>query len=204
VFGHSDVQIAHDAAHKVGIAHYTTYLSAVVTNPKLVYIVQDMFCEKYLGGMDVSFWSSAAEYKTAHNRRHKSILCIPLPPNVKKLEKKIDVRGRWFTEYQMGLVSDDRFNLDLYPGAPRINALCGFADANRKDLQSRRTGGAARNFVAWQGMEWYFNTKTGAWDDWTPEAGHMGHKVYPTCGKVRNGQLKFLKDPDFRSMISSY
>jgi len=49
VFGHSDVQIAHDAARKVGIAHYTTYLSAVVTDPKKVYIVQDMFCERYLG-----------------------------------------------------------------------------------------------------------------------------------------------------------
>lgn len=98
VFGHSDVQIAHDAARKVGIAHYTTYLSAVVTNPKMVYIVQDLFCERYLGGMDVTFWKDAASYKNAHNRRAKSILCVPLPPNVKKLEKKIDVRGRWVTE----------------------------------------------------------------------------------------------------------
>lgn len=83
---------------KVGIAHYTTYLSAVVTNPKQVYIIQDMMCVGYRGGMDVTFWRSAAEYKNAHNRRHKSILCIPLPPSTKKLEKKIDVRGRWHTE----------------------------------------------------------------------------------------------------------
>lgn len=180
VFGHSDVQVAHDAARKVGIAHYTTYLSAIVTNPKLVYIVQDMYCERYLGGMDVTFWPNASAYKNAHNRRHKSILCIPLPPNVKKLEKKIDVRGRWYTEYQLGLVSDERYALDLYPGAARMNALCGWADANRKDLQSKRTGGAARNMVVWQGHEWYFNTKNGTWDDWTPEAGHMGSKVRET------------------------
>ena len=205
MFGHSDVQIAHDAARKVGIAHYTTYLSAVVTNPKLVYVVQDMMSIAYQGGMDVTFWPSASAYKNAHNRRHKSILCLPLPPNIKKLEKKIDVRGRWFTEYQMGLVSDERYALDLYPGAPRMNALCGWSEANRKDLQSRRTGGATRNFVVWQAHEWYFNSKNGTWDDWTPEAGHMGDAVYPGVGKIRNGAQKFMKrDIDFRSMVSAY
>jgi len=101
--------------------------------------------------MDVTFWASASAYKNAHNRRHKSILCVPLPPNIKKLEKKIDVRGRWYTEYQLGLVSDERYAMDLYPGAARLNALCGWSDANRRDLQSRRTGGAARNFVCHQG-----------------------------------------------------
>lgn len=85
----------------------------------------------------------------------------------------------------MGLVSDERYALDLYPGASRCNALCGWSDANRKDLQSRRTGGAVRSFVCWQGVEFYFNVKNGTWDDWTPEAGHFGPSVYPGCGKVR-------------------
>jgi len=182
VVGHSDVQIQHDATRKVGVAHYTTYLSAVVTNPKMVYIVQDMFCERYCGGMDVTFWKSGAEYKNSHNRRAKSILVIPLPPNVKKFEKKIDVRGRWITEYQLGLVSDDRYELPLYPGAARMNALCGWSDANRKDMQSKRTGGAARNFCAWQGHEWYFNTRNGTWDDWTPEQGEENFDCFFLSG----------------------
>lgn len=32
----------------------------------------------------------------------------------------------------------------------------------------------------------------------------MGAHVYPGCGKVRNGLLKFLEKPNYRSMISSY
>jgi hypothetical protein len=86
-----------------------------------------------------------------------------------------------------------------------MNALCGWSDANRKDLQSRRFGGASRNFVVWQGHEWYFNTKSGTWDDWygilscllfshictfrTPEQGHFSHKVYPGCGKGKRFEI---------------
>lgn len=50
MIGHGNMMIEHEAARKVGFMHYTTYLSAVVTHPKNVYVVEDLFCEKYLGG----------------------------------------------------------------------------------------------------------------------------------------------------------
>jgi hypothetical protein len=196
-FGHSNMQIEHEAARKVGMMHYTAYLSAVVLNPKNVYVIEDLFCQKYLGGMGVEFWK-ADKYRaaTAATRRSKSIICIPLPPTIKKLEQKIDMRGRWYTEQVLGLVSQERFDRPLFPGAGRSNHLLGLADATRKDRHANR-GRTAMNTVCWQGVEWYFNTLSGQWDDFTVEAGNFGHKVYPGCGLVRNGQYKYLKEPSY-------
>jgi hypothetical protein len=130
------------------MAHYTAYLSAVVLYPKNVYVVEDLFCEKYLGGMGVEFWN-ATKYKNTTNRKSKSIICAPLPPNCKKIEQKIDIRGRWFTEQQLGLVTQERFDAPLYPGAGRVRHIFGLEDAARKDRGSngRRV---AMNFVCWQ------------------------------------------------------
>ncbi len=152
-FGHSNMQIEHEAARKVGMMHYTAYLSAVVLYPKNVYVVEDLFCEKYLGGMGVEFWN-AAKYKnaTAANRKSKSIVCVPLPPNFKKMEQKIDIRGRWYTEQALGLVSQERFDRPLYPGAGRVNQILGLYDAGRKDRHSNR-GRTAMNTICWQGHE---------------------------------------------------
>ncbi len=43
----------------------------------------------------------------------------------------------------------------------------------------------------------YFNTHRQQFDDFTVESGSFGHKVYPGCGQVRNGMLKFLRDPAY-------
>ena len=56
-YGHTDMQIAHDAGRKVGMAHYTGYFSALVVEPNNVYVFEDLFCQRYLGGMGVEFWS---------------------------------------------------------------------------------------------------------------------------------------------------
>ncbi|MBX9637243.1 MAG: hypothetical protein K2Q45_06800 [Nitrosomonas sp.] len=147
VFGHGSMNIETTAANKVGLMHYTTYLSAVVTNPKNVYVVEDLYCQKYLGGMGVEFWSPE-EYKNAISRRAKSIICAPLPPNFKKIEQKIDIRGRWYTEQKAGLVSQERFEKPLYPGARRVDILFGISEKF-----SKQTRKVAMNTVCWQGKQ---------------------------------------------------
>lgn len=197
IFGNSNMMVAHEAARMVGMMHYTAYLSAVVMYPKNVFVVEDLFCERYLGGMGVTFWSPARYVQSQGNRRAASIICAPLPPSCKELEEKIDMRGRWYTEMELQLVTQDRFDRPLYPGAARMNSLFKWYDSVRKDRGANR-GKVAPNYVCWQGMEWYYNTKSGQWDDFTVESGCMGPKVYPGCGKVRNGQMKHLKDPQYQ------
>lgn len=162
-FGHSNMQIEHEAARKVGMMHYTAYLSAVVMFPKNVYVVEDLYCEKYLGGMGTKFWSLQEYNSKGANRRKKSIVCLPLPPKMDRLEKKIDVRGYWYTEQRLGLVDEDRFSQCCYPGAARCAALLGWWEGQRsKGLdQSHRSRSIGVNHVAFQGVQFTKNPKTG-------------------------------------------
>jgi hypothetical protein len=197
MFGNSNMMIAHEAARKVGMMHYTAYLSAVVMFPKNVFVVEDLYCERYLGGMDVSFWSPERYTQSQANRRASSIICAPLPPSCKELDEHVDMRGRWYTENELALVSQERYDRPCYPGAARMNARYKWYDAVRKDRGANR-GRIPPNYTCSQGMEWYYNTKTNNFDDFTVESGCMGPKVYPGCGKVRNGQLLYLKDPQYQ------
>lgn len=197
MFGNSNMMVAHEAARKVGLMHYTAYLSAVVLYPKNVFVVEDLFCERYLGGMDVTFWSPERYTQSQANRRAASIICAPLPPSCKELDEHVDMRGRWYTENELALVSQDRFDRPCYPGAARMNARFKWYDSVRKDRGANR-GRVPPNYTCSQGMEWYYNTKTNQYDDFTVESGCMGPKVYPGCGKVRNGQLLYLKDPQYQ------
>lgn len=206
-FGNSNMQIEHEAARKVGMMHYTAYLSAVVMYPKNVYVVQDLFCEKYLGGMGTSFWS-VQEYKNnAANRRRKSIICTMLPPSgYDRIDKKIDIRGRWYTEQTMSLVEPERFATICYPGAARTAAAMGWWDPIRKGKgadQSSRSRNIAVNYCCFQGVQWHYNSKSQSWCDVIIEQGNFGPKVYPGCGQVRNGNYKYLQTPAYLGATSN-
>lgn len=197
MFGNSNMMVAHEVARKVGMMHYTAYLSAVVLYPKNVFVVEDLYCERYLGGMGVTFWSPERYTQSQANRRAASIICAPLPPACKELDENVDMRGRWYTEHELSLVTSERFERPCYPGAARMNARFKWFDSVRKDRGANR-GRVPPNYTCSQGMEWYYNTKTNQWDDFTVESGCMGPKVYPGCGKVRNGQMLYLKDPQYQ------
>lgn len=204
-FGHSNMQIEHEAARKVGMMHYTAYLSAVVFRPKNVYVVEDMYCERYLGGMGVKFWKREEYTRPNVNRRKCDIICAPLPPNFTEIERKIDIRGKWYTEQTLNLVDAERFQMPLYPGANRMNRLMGWFDPVRKSRglvqQKYRYSRVPINYCCFQGVQWHYNQLNGDWGDVIVEKGHFGHKVYPGCGVVRNGKLKYLKDPEYEKAM---
>jgi len=200
VFGHSDMQYGNDPGAKVGFLHYTAYLSAVVTDPKNVAVVPDIYCQRYLGGMGVDFWTPES-YRKTNARRSRSIIAYPLPPTVMELEKRIDARGRWYTLQKLGFCTAQRFDRPLFPGAARMNLLFDMHNPMRTDRSHSGGGRTPANYTLAQGMEWYFNTHTQQWDDYTVEQSPFGQKVYPGCGKVRNGQLKFLKDPNYSMIV---
>ena len=190
--GHSSLDIGHDAGKKAGFMHFTTMIGPLVTDPRHVAVVPDIYVTKYVGGLGVEYWTPE-KYKAEKQRRTASIIAIPLPPQVKKMDKRIDLRGRWYTMQKLGFITDDRFNRDMFPGAARINALFGL-DVAGTNAQSRNN---ETNYWLSQGMEWYMNPKTGAWDDFTVEQSPFGSKVYPGCGAARNGNLKFLDTPKY-------
>lgn len=204
--GHSDMQIAHDATRKWGVMHYTVYFAPVITNPRAVYVVEDIFCQKYLGGMGVKFWSRDGYLTrgTDHNRRKSaSIVCTMLPPSFKKMgDKKMDIRGKYYTEEAMRLVDPARQTEMCYPGAARTAMYMNWWDPVRgtkavdKYARSRTID---MNFICWQGVQWHFNVKSGTFGDVTIEQGHFGPNVYPGVGRVRNGESKYLERASYLS-----
>lgn len=201
-FGHSNMQIEWAAAHKVGLAHYTAYLSSVVFNPRNVYVVEDLFCERYLGGMGVTFWKRSEYMKAGVNRRSKDILALPLPPNMKKMNDwKIDVRGQFYTEQRLGMVEDEKFNTPCYPGFERVQHLMGWYDPIRRqrgtDSTSYRFSSIPINYLCGQGVQFHRSGPDDEWANPIAEKSAFGEKVYPGCGKVRNGHLKYLRTPEY-------
>lgn len=201
-FGHSNMQVEWEAAHKVGLMHYTAYLSAVVFQPRNVYVVEDLFCERYLGGMDTTFWKRSEYTKAGANRRSKSILCLPLPPNQNKMNDwKIDMRGQFYTEQRLGLVDDERFNTPCYMGMDRIQHLMGWHDPIRRnrghDATSYRFSSIPVNYLCGQAVQFHWNSKGRTWDQPITEKSAFGDRVYPGCGKVRNGHLRYLQRPTY-------
>lgn len=190
--GHSSTQVGHDAGKRCGFLNFVTYIGPVVMEPRHVVVCPDIYITKYLGGMGVEFWKPE-DYKRHQPRRMADIIAIPLPPTVKKLDKRIDIRGFWYTMMQQKFITQDRFEKQLYPGAARIIHLFG--------LDPTTTGAHARNGVTnyWmsQGVEFYLNPITGAWDSFTVEQSPFGNKVYPGCGAARKGQLKHLETPTY-------
>jgi hypothetical protein len=204
--GHSDMQIAHEVTRKVGVMHYTVYFAPVVTNPKNVYVVEDIFCEKYLGGMGTKFWSRndyLARGENQNRRKSASIVCTMLPPSYKKMsDKKLDIRGKYYTEMSMNLVDPTRQSEMCYPGAARTAMYMNWWDPVRgtkavdKYARSRTID---MNFICWQGVQWHFNTASMTYGDITIEQGHFGPNVYPGCGRVRNGESKYLERASYLS-----
>jgi hypothetical protein len=202
-YGHMNMMIESEASRKVGVGHFTGYMTAVVTQPRNVYVVQDLYCQKYLGGMGVSFWKRSEYISKGAKRNAKSIVCTLLPPTMpQKLDKHIDIRGKWYSHAEVRLVGEDRLAKSCYPGASRTAALMQWWDPLRgsRALGTHRTSSVDPNYLCSQGVQFHYNTKQNVFDDVIIEQSEMGSKVYPGCGKVRNGAMKYLETPAYLSV----
>lgn len=191
-FGNSDLSIGHDSGQKKGFMHYTAYFGSVVTDPRHVAVMPDIYCQKYMGGMGVTYWTPQ-EYKKDPTRRNKSIIAFPLPPVVDSLDKRIDMRGRWYTHQKQGFITPERFNREMFPGAMRMNQLFGIDPIATISLSMNSNV----NYWLSQGMQWYYSPESGTWSEYSIEQSPFGDKVYPGCGKVRNGMSVHLIDPGY-------
>ena len=199
-YGYTNMGYGHDAGNKTGFLHYTAYISAVVTDPKNVVVVPNVFCERYLGGMGTDFWD-AQSYKGTSSRRSRSIIAIPLPPTIRELEKRIDIRGRWYTEQKLGYVTNERFERPHYPGAARINYLFGLHTATNNVPNSART---QKNHRLSRGATIHLNPISNRWDDYVWEQSEFGPNVYAGVGRIRNGGSEMIKDLGGMAPITGY
>ena len=207
-FGHSDMQIEHDAARKLGMMHYTCYMASVVTQPRNVYVVPDVFSQDYLGGLGIGMWDPQEYKNRGDDHTKKSIICIAVPPAERdNIPVKFDIAGRWYTHFRMGLVRQERFEELHYSTAFRYNRLYGFHDplnrAREMGGPNFRAGDVGVNRVMWRDMQFNYNTKSGQFDKVRINQGHFGPNVYAGCGQVRKGKSYELKEMNYASFSSN-
>lgn len=196
-YGHGSMNVAHAATTKTRLLHFTAYMAPIITNPKSVYVCEDVFCENYFGGMGTDFWTADEYRNKGANRIKKSIICTLLPLNLPyDLETKIDIRGYWYSAAAARLVDAERFSKGCYPGGDRTAAILDIWDPVRKGAlnnQVARARNVAVNYVCFQGVQFSYNSATETWGNVVIEQGHFGPSVQPGDGKVRKGMFKYLR-----------
>ena len=201
------MQIEHDAARKLGMMHYTCYMASVVTQPRNVYIVPDVFCQDYLGGLGISVWEPAEYRNRGDDHTKKSIICIAVPPAERdSIPVKFDIAGRWYTHFRMGLVRQERYEELHYSTAFRYNQLYGFHDPlnrARNDGPNFRVGDVGVNRVVWRDMQWNYNSQSGSFDKVRINQGHHGPNVYAGVGQIRKGKSYEIKEMNYASFASN-
>lgn len=200
-FGHSDMQIGHDTARKIGIAHYTAYMAAVIHSPKNVYVQHDAMVANYLGGHGTQFFSPES-YKafTRSNQTSPdaSICCFMIPYEERDIPLFFDISGRFYTQMRSGLADQRQGSMLAFSTAPIYNDLYGFYDpiarTRAMDEPDRRQGRKHVNRIVWRGCQYNKNIVSGRFDKYRANQGHLGPAIYPGCGQVFNGKIAYL-DP---------
>lgn len=200
-FGHSDMQIGHDTARKIGIAHYTAYMAAVVTEPRNVYVQHDVQLDSYMGGLGMQWWTPES-YKTFTKSAtlfpSASMMAFIIPYEETRIPIVFDISGRFYTQMRAGLVDQKTGSELAYTTADMYNQLYQFynpiSGARNMDDPDHNRGRKHVNRIVWRGCQYNRNEITGKYDKYRANQGHHGDAVYPGCGKVRNGKYGFL-DP---------
>ena len=83
--GWADFQLTDNIIAKTHIGHFTFWHASVVTNPKCLFLAEDIFCTNYEGGegRGVLPWSQMTMFReepmATMRRNNASIICIPVP-----------------------------------------------------------------------------------------------------------------------------
>lgn len=194
--GHHDMQLQNDAVRKIMVGHYTFYSRAVVKNPKLVSVVEDIFCNDYVTGEGTEFFDDAQEFKDhwmdqaiGTKRCRKSLLAWSVPAGEgRSLPDAIDLMGDFPLAASNELAADTK----TFTGVRQLETDLGLG-ALRPLRQSEGNlflrASTPLNTVMFRGMQ--YTQKAGV-NGGKPRitqlgTGHWGKNIYAGCAAHRTG-----------------
>lgn len=193
-YGSADMRMGFDAMRKVGIAHYTAYMAAVVTNPRNVFVQHDVQLAGYEGGLDLRFWTPQSYREFTRNaavRPPASIICVAVPYAERDFPLVFDISGNWNTEMRSGVI--DQSAERAYSTADVYNSMFGLYDPLRRPtplhMLDARSTAKHINTEVWRGAQYNRSHVTARYDKWRPNHGHHGPAVYNGIGQVRKGKF---------------
>lgn len=199
-FAMGSAEVGHDVARMVGELHTVCYMAAIVHKPQYVYSTPNMYIDRYLGGLGMKVYTpeSYQNRSTQGNEMSIVVVAIPYTERSQDLPNPLDIAGRFYTNFESGLV-DARGNEELhYSSAYRYNnRYLFYTRANAMDENNYPNvlpEDSHLNRICWAGAQYMFNRKTGRWDYYEANTSGWGDLVYAGCGRVRDGSDQYL-DP---------
>jgi len=190
--GKSDFIVGDDPHIKMHYAHFTYYSKAIVKKEENIFIAEDIWSSKYLGGSNTIFHSGKDDYdahieqETDHYNESfidkPSLYAMIIPYSQKRIPNPMHMSGS-FTGGNVQYNTHD-FYSNVY-------------NIDRQDLNSRldyTQDHNATNWTCYQGHQLNWKESStggiGGHNAVVYGKGHWGkHGTYPGCADVRNGRL---------------
>lgn len=207
--GHTDFQLGDDVVSKMHYGNYTYYSKAIVKDPKNIIIAENIFCQAYLGGNNCKWIKDPSSHSEetfmtdrgtnnpnsseSDERQRPSMISMVIPYTEGKLsENPISLTG-YFAQ-------SARDAQPHFSSAPYYRNVWNFSDDDQTDDFNVYGHQQYQNSVCYQGHQFYWREHQdggGSHTAVTINTGHWGPDVYPGCGKVRRGEMKFLDKQDY-------
>ena len=223
--GHSDFILGDDVVSKLHYGNFTFYSKSVVTNPKNLIIARNIFCQGYTRGSGVDMFERDYEAARAGRTRVKgydpdggehtaSLISVLIPyGSGDRLPNPLDIEAHKTYDPTTALqqpriqqVEANGVKPAAFMDAAYVTKLFSLHEysRNRSDpasepfVEFERT----QNTICYRGHQFSYCPTTKQHTAVTVNTGHWGPNVYPGCGRVRAGEMKYLEKCDYRSAIS--
>lgn len=194
--------MADNAAQKMIYGHFTIMFKTIVTNPAMIVVAENVFCNAYLGGNGVETWDPLSEDHVQSFGSGNLICDVFVTVNLMAIAPTTTWRSVTGTLPRALGVSEDVAEAMLYPGC---DAFASFWKMSGDVIDTSATARyhalpsniAERKFnvVCMQELQLRWDPREKRMSSLTPDAGHFGDRVYPGCGLVRKGHAQGFEVP---------
>ncbi len=164
-----------------------------------MFLAEDIFSMGYVGGDDCNFFTTRDDYSSylANYDAEKSLFACIVPYGSGDYANPLDITGR--------LPSDKAASgrdLMHYATAPFYKSYWQFDNQNFSDgSESHYHNNANRvNTICYQGHQSMYSIADRTFSLVIKNTGHWGDRVYPGCGKIRNGFAKALEPVSYSNI----
>lgn len=205
-FGHGRAEIGHDASRMITLMHSAAYMAAIVDHSENVWAEGNLMVDRYYGGLGMRFFTPETYQQRRPQGNAESIIVIAVPASEKEFPVPLDIAGRYYVDYDNGLIDQAQNNELHYSTALRYDTMYGFysrADAvDELTLATVLPDDVHYNRICWPGAQ-FSRGPSGNFDHYEYNQSPWGPMVYPGVAEVRNGARKYLDGDRMTQLIQS-
>ena len=164
-----------------------------------VYLAEDIFSTGYVGGDDCNFFSDKSQYATylSNYDPARSLFACIVPYTSSDYANPMDITGRLPNDRAASAGSGLH-----YATAPFYKHYWQFDNQNFGDGNAPHYHANANrvNTIVYQGHQSMYSVSDRTHNLVIKNTGHWGDRVYPGCGKIRNGFAKALEPVSYTNI----